>query len=116
MHNHSLTFTTPLICHIYNSPHPSVLVDAGSRYEVNYTSGVSHMLQRMAFNGTAKYPSRDVILSTLDPIGGMFNCQHFRDIIIYSVTSLSYSVPQAMEVLADALWRPSLSQEEVSTF
>lgn len=26
-----------------------VFVDAGSRYEVNYTSGVSHLLQKLAF-------------------------------------------------------------------
>lgn len=27
----------------------TVLVDAGSRYEVEYTSGISHFLQRLAF-------------------------------------------------------------------
>ena len=27
----------------------AVIVDAGSRYEVNYTSGVSHLLNRLAF-------------------------------------------------------------------
>ena len=90
-----------------------MLVDAGSRYEVSYTSGVSHMLQRMVFNGTAKYPTREAMLSTLDPIGGLFNCQRFRDVMIYTVTSLSHSVPQAMEVLAETLWRPSLAQQEV---
>lgn len=28
---------------------PTVLVDAGSRYEVDYTSGISHFIHRLAF-------------------------------------------------------------------
>ena len=32
--------------HLYR---PAVLVDAGSRYEVDYTSGVSHFIHRLAF-------------------------------------------------------------------
>ncbi len=90
-----------------------MLVDAGSRYEVKYTSGISHMLQRMAFNGTHKYPTVDSVLATLDPVGGMPNCQRFRDIIIYTVSSLAHGLPQAIDVLAEAVWRPTLSQEQV---
>ncbi len=91
-----------------------MLVDAGSRYEVTYTSGLSHILQRMAFNGTAKYPTRDSVLATLDPIGGMPNCQRARDVLIYMVSSLSHGLPQAMDVLAEAVWRPALAQEQVT--
>lgn len=90
-----------------------VLVDAGSRYEVKYTSGLSHMLQRMAFNGTRQYPTLDSVMTTLDPIGGMPSCQRFRDLIIYTVSSLAHGLPQAVDVLAEAVWRPTLSQEQV---
>ena len=34
----------------FNERNPlAVLVDAGSRYEVNYTGGLTHFLQKMAF-------------------------------------------------------------------
>lgn len=91
----------------------TVLVDVGSRYEVNYTSGISHFLQRLAFQGTSKFPSRESIMDTLDPVGGVFGCQRFRDVMVYTVSTFSYSLPQAMEVLAEGLWRPALKQEEV---
>ena len=45
--------------------------------------------------------------------GGMFECQRFRDLMMYSVSAFSFSVPEAVRVLADALWRPGLREEEV---
>ena len=30
--------------------HAAVFIDAGPRYEVKYTSGISHFLQKLAFN------------------------------------------------------------------
>ncbi len=71
------------------------------------------MLQRMAFNGTRKYPTLDSVLNTLDPVGGIPNCQRFRDLIIYNVSSLAHGLSQAVDVLAEAVWRPTLSQEQV---
>ena len=36
-------------CHVISLGVSAVLVDAGSRYEVDYVSGVSHFLQKLAF-------------------------------------------------------------------
>ena len=45
--------------------------------------------------------------------GATFDCQRFRDIMLYSMSVFSFSVPEAVRVLADTLWRPQLKQEEV---
>lgn len=90
-----------------------VLVDAGSRYEVDYVSGVSHFLQKLAFQSTAQFPTREELMSALEPYGGMFECQQFRDIMMYSLAVFSFGLPQAVSVMADAIWRPRLTAQEV---
>jgi processing peptidase subunit alpha len=88
-------------------------VDAGSRYEVSYTSGVSHFLHKLAFQSTEKFSSRESLLHELEQYGGVYDCQRSRDVMIYSLSVFSFALPQAMELLADCLWRPQLTQDEV---
>ncbi len=112
---------------------PLVVVDAGSRYEVRYTSGISHFLQRLAFQvirkwvwficytndvmsitqSSALFSDREALMSEMEKYGGIFDCQRFRDIMMYSLSVFSSSVPEAVRVLADTLWRPHLKEEEV---
>ena len=92
-----------------------VFVDAGSRYEVNYTSGVSHLLQKLSFQSTANFHSREELMQELDKYGGVFECQRFRDIVMYSLSVFSFAVPQAVKVLADAIWRPQLKESELES-
>ena len=56
----------------------TVLVKAGSRYQVDYPSGVAHFLTKMAVQSTEKFEDKDHILSTLDQYGGIIDCQGFR--------------------------------------
>ena len=53
------------------------------------------------------------MMSELEQFGGVFDCQRFMDVLIYSLSFLSFALPQAMEVLAEAMWRPRLREEEV---
>ena len=52
-------------------------------------------------------------MSALEPYGGMFECQQFRDIMMYSLAVFSFGLPQAVSVMADAIWRPQLTAQEV---
>lgn len=52
-------------------------------------------------------------MSELESYGGVFDCQRFRDVMMYSVSVFSYGLPRAMEILADCIWRPKITQEEV---
>ena len=62
---------------------------------------------------TEKFPSRESLLHELDQYGGVYDCQKSRDVMIYSLSIFSFALPQAMEVLADCLWHPKLTPEEV---
>lgn len=55
------------------------------------------------------------MMSELEQFGGVFDCQRFMDVLIYSLSFLSFALPQTMEVLAEAMWRPRLKEEEVCT-
>lgn len=50
----------------------------------------------------------------MERYGGVFDCQRFRDVMMYSMSVLSFSVPEAVRILADTLWRPALKQDEVA--
>ena len=55
-----------------------VCIDSGSRYEVAYPSGVSHFLEKLAFNSTPSLASKDEILLKLEKYGGICDCQATR--------------------------------------
>jgi processing peptidase subunit alpha len=90
-----------------------VFVDAGSRYEVDHTSGVTHFLQKLAFQSSERFPSREALLQELDQYGGVYDCQRSRDVAIYSLSVFSFALSRALEILADCIWRPRITVEEV---
>jgi len=53
------------------------------------------------------------LLSELEQLGGVCDCQRFRDIMIYSLSVFSFALPKAMEVLAETMWQPGLKEQEV---
>ena len=55
-----------------------VLVNAGSRHEVSYPSGVSHCLERLAFSGSSLFKSRDDVMQAVEKLGGICDCQSSR--------------------------------------
>ncbi len=52
-------------------------------------------------------------MQEVERYGGTFDCQRYHDVIIYCLSTFSSAVPEATEVLAEALWRPQLTEEEV---
>lgn len=58
-----------------------VLVDAGSRHEAAYPSGVCHFLERLAFSGTKNYEHRDEVMHAVEKMGGICDCQTSRYVL-----------------------------------
>ena len=55
-----------------------VLVNAGTRNEVSYPSGISHCLERLAFAGSALFKTRDDVMQAVEKLGGICDCQTSR--------------------------------------
>lgn len=90
-----------------------VVIESGSRFEIAYPSGMSHFLEKLAFNSTMEYPDRDIILKELEKHGGICDCQSSRDTFIYAASADSRGLDQVTKVLAEVVLRPQLKEEEV---
>ncbi|GFY39312.1 mitochondrial-processing peptidase subunit alpha [Trichonephila inaurata madagascariensis] len=90
-----------------------VVIDSGSRYEVSYPSGISHFLEKLAFNSTVEFDDKNAILQELERHGGICDCQGSRDTLIYAASANSKSLDPVVSLLAEAVLRPRLLNEEI---
>lgn len=90
-----------------------VAIDSGSRYEVAFPSGISHYLEKLAFNSTKSYSSKDEILQKLEKYGGICDCQSTRDTFLYAASVDSRGLDTTLEVLGDVVLRPLFNPEEM---
>ncbi|KAJ9583883.1 hypothetical protein L9F63_021775, partial [Diploptera punctata] len=91
-----------------------VVVDSGSRYEVAYPSGISHFLEKLAFNMATKYPDKDKIMVELEKHGGICDCQSSRDTFIYAASADSKGLDPVVKVLGEVVLRPQISLQELT--
>jgi len=88
------------------------LIDAGPRYEIDYPSGMSHLLEKLAFQSTQNFQDNDSIIKRMEKLGGHVDCQAFKDCIVYAASAYRYNVEGVVEVLSDAMWRANITQSE----
>uniref|UniRef100_A0A8D8V1Q5 Mitochondrial-processing peptidase subunit alpha n=1 Tax=Cacopsylla melanoneura TaxID=428564 RepID=A0A8D8V1Q5_9HEMI len=91
-----------------------VIIDSGSRYEKPYPSGVSHFLEKLAFNSTVEYKNKDAISQTLEKIGGICDCLSSRDTFIYAASAATSGLDTVVKILGDVVLRPKFSEEEMN--
>ncbi|HEY1722525.1 MAG TPA: pitrilysin family protein [Magnetospirillaceae bacterium] len=89
-----------------------VWVNAGTRHETPEINGVSHMLEHMAFKGTARRSARQ-IAEEIEAVGGYINAHTARDHTAYYAKVLKEDVPLAMDILQDILQYPALDKDEL---
>jgi predicted Zn-dependent peptidase len=88
-----------------------VWVDAGARYEAPEVNGVAHMLEHMAFKGTAKRTARG-IAEAIEDVGGSLNAYTGREHTAYYARVLAEDVPLAADILSDILLHSTFDAEE----
>ncbi|XP_072386949.1 mitochondrial-processing peptidase subunit alpha [Diabrotica undecimpunctata] len=90
-----------------------VVIDSGSRYEVAYPSGISHFLEKLAFNSTKFYPDKDEMINKLEKHGGICDSQASRDTFIYAASAYTSGLNDVIQLLAEATLRPNITSEEL---
>ncbi|GLH08524.1 Mitochondrial-processing peptidase subunit alpha [Gryllus bimaculatus] len=90
-----------------------VVIDSGPRYEVAYPSGISHFLEKLAFNSTTEYSDKDKILYELEKHGGICDCQSSRDTFVYAASADSRGLDPVIKVLGEIVLRPQISVAEM---
>jgi predicted Zn-dependent peptidase len=89
-----------------------VWVDVGARYEALEVNGVAHMLEHMAFKGTARRSAR-AIAEEIENVGGSINAYTSREHTAYYARVLAADVPLAADIIADILQNSTFDPEEL---
>ncbi|MCP5412537.1 MAG: insulinase family protein [Alphaproteobacteria bacterium] len=89
-----------------------VWVNTGTRNETRPQMGISHMLEHMAFKGTARRSAR-AIAEEIEAVGGNLNAYTSREQTAFHARVLKADVPVAMDIIADILTRPTFEAGEL---
>ncbi|MDH3241882.1 MAG: insulinase family protein [Alphaproteobacteria bacterium] len=89
-----------------------VWVGVGARHESPRLNGISHMLEHMAFKGTARR-SAEAIVNEVESVGGQINAYTSRENTAYYLRVLADDVPLAVDILADILQHSAFDAGEL---
>jgi predicted Zn-dependent peptidase len=87
-------------------------VNVGTRHETADVNGISHLLEHMAFKGTARRSAQQ-IAEEMDNVGGHLNAYTSRDHTAYFAKVLKDDAALATDVIADILLNSSMDPEEL---
>src|ERR1700675_788091 len=90
-----------------------IWVAAGSRHEEARENGVSHLLEHMAFKGTARRSARE-IAEEIEAVGGHLNAYTAREQTAYYARILAGDMPLAVDIIADILQHSTFDAEELA--
>lgn len=89
-----------------------VWIASGSRHERENEHGISHLLEHMAFKGTARR-SPQQIAEEIEQVGGDLNASTSLELTAYYVRVLEGDDALAMDILSDILTEPALDPDEL---
>ena len=100
-----------------NMPHVEtaalgVWAGVGGRDEKPNEHGISHLLEHMAFKGTTRRSSREIV-EEIEAVGGDLNAGTSTETTSYYARVMKADVPLALDVLSDILANPAFEPEEL---
>lgn len=90
-----------------------VWVNTGARNETKTQMGVSHMLEHMAFKGTARRSAR-AISEEIEAVGGSLNAYTSREQTAFHARVLKNDIPLALDLISDILLNPAFAEDEIA--
>ena len=88
-------------------------VRAASVHESPERMGVSHLLEHMVFKGTERRSAKQIALE-LEALGGSLDAYTSREHTVYQARVLDEHLPQAADVIADIVFRPTLRSNDLA--
>lgn len=90
-----------------------VWVNAGARNETADINGVSHLLEHMAFKGTARRTALDIAVE-IENVGGHLNAYTSRESTVYYATVLKENADLALNIVSDILMNSTFADDELT--
>ena len=108
-----LTVVTDPMPHLMSTA-VGVWVNCGSRHETREESGLSHMLEHMAFKGTTIRSARD-IATQIESVGGDLNAYTGREQTAFHARVLKEDTGLALDLVSDILINPVFAESELES-
>src|SRR6185312_8724473 len=106
-----LTVVTDAMPHLETAA-LGVWAGVGGRDEKPNEHGISHLLEHMAFKGTSRRSSREIV-EEIEAVGGDLNAGTSTETTAYYARVMKADVPLALDVLSDILANPSFVPDEL---
>jgi len=90
-----------------------VFVKIGSKYEKKGEHGLSHFLEHMAFKGTGKRESAEMVNLEIDGKGASYNAGTSQELTTYYITTVRENIEWGLELLSDIVFNPKIKSIEV---
>src|SRR3712207_4504523 len=87
-------------------------IGTGSSAEDEPRAGLSHLIEHMLFRGSARYGSLEID-QIFDAMGAEINAGTGKETTSVYARVLDVHVEQALDVIADMVWRPRFSEEDL---
>jgi predicted Zn-dependent peptidase len=91
----------------------TVAVRGGARWESEARSGWSHLLEHLVFKGAGDMAARDIV-ERIEGEGGSINAATGYERTSFDVRAMDGSLPLAMQVVSDLMFRPTLDPAEIT--
>lgn len=89
-----------------------IWIGSGSRDELPHEHGLAHLLEHMAFKGTARRTALE-IAEEIETVGGDLNAATSVEYTCYTARVLGSDLGLAVDILSDILTAPALTDEEL---
>jgi predicted Zn-dependent peptidase len=109
--NNGLRVVTQTMSHLQTTS-LGMWVGVGARHERPEQHGLSHLLEHMAFKGTATRTTRD-IAEQIETVGGELNAATGLETTAYFARVLKGDEPLALELIADILLNSAFREDEL---
>ncbi|MBK1696064.1 M16 family metallopeptidase [Rhodovibrio salinarum] len=109
--DNGLTIATDHIPHV-ETVALGAFVGVGTRHERAAENGVAHLLEHMAFKGTATRSARD-IAEEIEAVGGLLNAYTGRESTAFYAKVLKEHAPLALDIISDILLNPAFDEQEL---
>ena len=90
-----------------------LLIGAGSRYENKENNGIAHFLEHMFFKGSKKYPTQEIVSTTIEGLGGVWNAFTSKHYTRYYIKGATEHFEKMIDILSDILLQPKFEEKEI---
>lgn len=89
-----------------------IWIAAGARHEQRDEHGLAHLIEHMAFKGTASRSARQ-IAEEIENVGGDLNAETTAEVTSYFARVLGEDLPLALELIGDIVTCPAFAADEL---